>query len=215
MASPGWKVALAVCAHPDDETFGLGAVITTLVAAGTRVDLLCLTHGEGSSLGAGADLAVRREAELDCAARSLGITAVTLLDHPDGGLDHVDPDRLADDVVGVAAHADVLLAFDRGGITGHPDHERATEAAVVAGDRLGLPTWAWSLPESVAAQLHDEFGADFVGRTRDELDLALPVDRAGQLAAMACHGSQLVDNPVPHRRIQLQGPVEHLRRLAA
>ena len=40
---------LAVCAHPDDESFGLGGVIAALVAAGTRVDLICLTGGEAST----------------------------------------------------------------------------------------------------------------------------------------------------------------------
>ena len=34
---------------------------------------------------------------------------------------------------------------------------------------------------------------------------AAPVDRSGQYAAMVCHGSQLVDNPLLRRRIDLQG----------
>jgi hypothetical protein len=39
------------------------------------------------------------------------------------------------------------------------------------------------------------------------------VDRTRQVAAMACHGSQLEDNLVPRRRLELQGRVEHLRLL--
>jgi hypothetical protein len=37
-ALPAAGVALAVCAHPDDETFGLGGVLAALVDAGTAVD---------------------------------------------------------------------------------------------------------------------------------------------------------------------------------
>ena len=48
---------LAVCAHPDDESFGLGALLATLASGGSAVDVLCFTHGEGSTLrGAGDDL---------------------------------------------------------------------------------------------------------------------------------------------------------------
>ena len=33
-------------AHPDDESFGLGGLITKYVAAGTDVYLICATNGE-------------------------------------------------------------------------------------------------------------------------------------------------------------------------
>ncbi|HEX2563405.1 MAG TPA: PIG-L family deacetylase, partial [Acidimicrobiales bacterium] len=43
--------ALAVFAHPDDETFGLGAVLAVLVDAGTAVEGLCFTRGGASTVG--------------------------------------------------------------------------------------------------------------------------------------------------------------------
>ena len=43
---PAVGLALAVIAHPDDESFGLGSVLTAMVDAGTRVAALCFTHGE-------------------------------------------------------------------------------------------------------------------------------------------------------------------------
>jgi N-acetylglucosamine malate deacetylase 2 len=208
---PRYRRVLAVCAHPDDETFGLGAVISALVDDGARVELLCLTAGEASTLGAGQDLGPRRSRELGCAARLLGIERVVLGDHPDGGLEAVPLPTLTDEVARVAGDADALLVFDDGGITGHPDHQRATDAAIEAARRLDIPVLAWALPQRVAAQLDEELGVPFVGRTDDELAHVLEVDRTRQLAAMSCHGSQLADNPVPRRRIQLQGPVEHLR----
>lgn len=47
----GMSSALAVIAHPDDESFGLGALIDTVVRAGGHTAVLCFTRGEASTLG--------------------------------------------------------------------------------------------------------------------------------------------------------------------
>jgi mycothiol S-conjugate amidase len=48
---------LVVIAHPDDESFGLGAVIGQFTAHGTAVHVLCYTRGEASTVNeTGADL---------------------------------------------------------------------------------------------------------------------------------------------------------------
>ncbi|MFP3914180.1 MAG: PIG-L deacetylase family protein [Actinomycetota bacterium] len=206
-----FSVVVAVCAHPDDEAFGLGAIISTLVDGGSELRLVCLTLGEGSTLGAGDGLADRRRRELECAARVLGIGSVAVHDYPDGRLAEANVDALADHVVALAGGADVLLTFDHGGITGHPDHQAATDAALRAGGRLSIPVLAWALPERIARVLRREFGGGFVGREEAELDFAMEVDRERQWRAIACHESQ--SNPVPGRRLDLQGPLEAIRRL--
>ena len=38
---PAWRAVLAVVAHPDDETFGLGAVVDRPATSGAAVHLLC------------------------------------------------------------------------------------------------------------------------------------------------------------------------------
>lgn len=48
----GMGSVLAVVAHPDDESFDLGAILDTVVAAGGRASVLCFTRGEASTLGA-------------------------------------------------------------------------------------------------------------------------------------------------------------------
>ena len=64
---------LAVVAHPDDESFGLGALLSEASGAGSRAGVLCLTHGEASTLhGRDGDLRTIREGELRAAAARLG-----------------------------------------------------------------------------------------------------------------------------------------------
>jgi len=205
---------LAVCAHPDDESFGLGAVLSTFADAGVRTSVLCLTHGEASTLGADAgDLHRIREEELGVAAGTLGVGAVRLLGFADG---HVADEPLAD-LAGVVRDAidevgaDLLLVFDEGGITGHPDHVRATDAALAAAGPGRVPVLAWTLHTEVADRLRDEFAAAFVGRSDGEIHLSIDVDRSRQHRAIRCHASQSDDNPVLWRRLELQGDREDLR----
>lgn len=66
---------LAVVAHPDDESFGLGAILDAFHAAGAGLAVLCLTYGEASTVrGVGGDLADARSSEFTAAARVLGVT---------------------------------------------------------------------------------------------------------------------------------------------
>lgn len=206
---------VAVCAHPDDESFGLGAVLAAFGAAGTALSLLCFTRGEASTLGMEAiDLAAVRTRELAAATAVLGIGEVTLLDYPDGGLADVPLAALTAQVARAAAAADALLVFDEGGITGHPDHERATAAARAAAERDGLPVYGWAIPADVASALNAEFGTAFVGRDTAALPIRLSVERDRQIRAIACHRSQSSDNPVLWRRLALMGNHEYLRLLS-
>jgi LmbE family N-acetylglucosaminyl deacetylase len=203
-----------VVAHPDDETFGLGAVINTLASAGSAVHVLCFTRGEASTLNeCGAELYTARAEELRQAGAELGVAGVTLLDYPDGGLAAVPPRELEDHVTGMAAHlaSDGLLVFDDTGVTCHRDHQAATAAAVGAARRTGLPVLAWALPAAVAGRLAAETGAPFAGRPAGEIDICVPVSRARQRRAALLHASQISPGAVLWRRLQLQGDCEHLR----
>ena len=164
---PVWSSVVVVCAHPDDESFGLGAVLSRFAEAGCRLGLLCFTHGEASTLhDAAGELHAVRADELAAASAVLGVDPVRLLDYPDGGVAAQDVDELADHVIRLCSAAAVagVLVFDEGGVTGHPDHRTATAAAVRAADELVLPVLAWTIPAEVARRLNDEFGTRFVGR---------------------------------------------------
>jgi LmbE family N-acetylglucosaminyl deacetylase len=208
---------LVVCAHPDDESFGLGAVLHAIAESGGRVSVLCFTHGEASTLhGVDGDLAAIRADELDAASQRLGVARVELLDYPDGSLATQAPTELAGYVQRVAheTRATVLLVFDHGGITGHADHQAATDAALHAAATLHAPVYAWIIPSSVADTLNREFGTTFVGRDAAHAEIVLTVDRAAQSDAIDCHRSQATDNPVLRRRLELMADQERLHRLS-
>jgi LmbE family N-acetylglucosaminyl deacetylase len=211
---PPWQSVLAVVAHPDDESFGLGAVIDSFISSGTRVSVLCLTEGETSTLGAGINLAKMRREELASASRELGVSGTVLHHHPDGALRTVCRHLLAGEVVDEvgAVRAEGLLVFDDSGVTGHPDHASATSAALLAAHVLDLPVLAWTLPEAVADRLNAELdGSEFRGRPPDEIDISLTVDRAHQVRASRAHHTQAVPTSPLWRRLELLGDMEHLR----
>jgi N-acetylglucosamine malate deacetylase 2 len=215
---PGATSVLAVCAHPDDKRFGLGATVASFTAAGSSTAVLWLTHGESSTLGAiTTELGQVRAAELADAASELGVDHVELLDYPDGALDREPIDWLAKHVCQVAdrVRPDLLLVFDDGGVTGHLDHGRATEAALEFARDTRLPVLAWAVAQPVATTLNEEFGTTFVGRTPEDLDFEVHVDRGRQRRAIIRHASQATDNPVLLRRLEVQGDREVLRWLVA
>ncbi|HTQ89833.1 MAG TPA: PIG-L family deacetylase [Streptosporangiaceae bacterium] len=78
---PPWPAVLAVVADPDDESFGLGAIIDKMAAAGAAAHVLCYTRGEASTLNqAEADLIRQRAREL----RQAGETQKNLRTQPHG-----------------------------------------------------------------------------------------------------------------------------------
>jgi N-acetylglucosamine malate deacetylase 2 len=211
---PAWPSVLVVVAHPDDESFGLGAVVDSHTSGGAAVHMLCYTHGEASTLNEiRADLNQAREDELRRASSELGAATVTMMDYPDGRLADIRPDLLAGHITSLIGRhrPHGLLVFDETGVTGHRDHQAATRAAVSAAAQAGLPVLAWALPATIADRLHAETGLAFAGQPPDRLDLCVRVNRVKQRRAALMHESQISPAAVLWRRLQLQGDCEHLR----
>lgn len=210
---PMWKSVLAVVAHPDDGSFGLGAVLDAFITAGARVRVLCLTHGQAWTLHASpGDLATLRGAEMASADDVLGPARAKLRMSPDGTLSEVCRTKLAADVVAAAeaSHPDGLLVFDTTGVTGHLDHKVATAAGLMAADILQLPVLGWTLPEAVAAQLNREYGASLTEHRDGDVDLRVTLDRARLRLAGHAHGGALPGS-VLRRRLELLGETDSLR----
>lgn len=120
---------LAVFAHPDDERV-VGPLLSRLAREGREVHLVIATDGskgvrEHAGIPAGAQLAVARAAEANCAAKRLGVRQLHLLGLEDGGLASFDAlGRLRTEVAKIidAVRPAAIITFGPEGGTGHPDH---------------------------------------------------------------------------------------------
>ena len=162
---------MAVLAHPDDESLGVGGTLAKYASQGIDVFLVTATRGDrGRYRGLALDdpqhpgssaLAKIREAELRAAATVLGVRDVSVLDYGDQQLDRANPRE----AIGAIAqhlrrvHPDVVLTFGPDGAYGHPDHiaisQFTTAAIVAAADsafRLGGPDG--SPPHAVSKLYH-------------------------------------------------------------
>jgi LmbE family N-acetylglucosaminyl deacetylase len=145
------KTIVAVLAHPDDESFGLGGTLALYARRGHRVALICATRGEAGTVDPEhmrgfATVAELREAELRCAALQLGLDAVHILGYRDSGMsgsaDNMHPAALAAHPIEEVAEAivkyirelkpDVVLTFDPMGGYRHPDHIHVHRATTMA-----------------------------------------------------------------------------------
>jgi LmbE family N-acetylglucosaminyl deacetylase len=131
-----------VVAHPDDDAYGVAAVVALhRDDPGFRFFLVHATDGEGGAIaeGSGATpdtLGAVRRVEDGNAWQVLGLSPYRheWFGYPDGGLHEVPFDELVDRVAAVlgAERPDVVATFGPDGITGHPDHIRIGEAATEA-----------------------------------------------------------------------------------
>lgn len=145
------KTLLAVLAHPDDESFGMGGTLALYARRGVDVYLVCATRGEVGEMDPKfmrgfSSVAERREAELRCAAEKLGLKGVYFLDYRDSGMPGSPENRhpqalVAQPLEKVTADVvhyirmlrpQVVLTFDPIGGYRHPDHIAIHNATVKA-----------------------------------------------------------------------------------
>ena len=145
-------------AHPDDETFGMGATLALYVLRGVKVYCVCSTRGEVGTVDPElmkgyATTGDLRWNELKCAAQVLGLAHIAYLGYRDSGMrgseQNRHPDALAmapiEEVAGRMVKIirefkpDVVLTHDAGGGYGHPDHIATHNATVKAFYAAGDP----------------------------------------------------------------------------
>ncbi|MGB8212470.1 MAG: PIG-L family deacetylase [Anaerolineales bacterium] len=168
------QTLLAVLAHPDDESFGMGGTLALYASRGVEVHLVCATRGEVGDvtpemLAGFHSIAELRESELRCAAGILGLKEVHFLDYRDSGMpgspDNQHPQALAAQPLDeVAANVvcyirdlkpQVVLTFDPIGGYRHPDHIAIQRATVRAFEQAANPSFAQgSLPPYAPERLY-------------------------------------------------------------
>ena len=162
------KTILAVLAHPDDETFGLGGTLALYAQKGCDVYYLCATRGEMGTVDEEhmrgfSSIAEMRTDELMRAAKILGLKDVFFLGYRDSGMpgteDNKHPNaQVAHPIDEVAGRVvkyirelkpDVVLTFDPIGGYKHPDHIHIHNATNLAFEKAD------------DASFHPEAGAPF------------------------------------------------------
>jgi LmbE family N-acetylglucosaminyl deacetylase len=145
------KTILAVLAHPDDESFGLGGTLALYAQKGDDTYLICATRGEVGTVDAEhlngfKDTAELRTGELERAAKILGLKEVFYLGYRDSGMPGTEANnhpeaqinRSIEEVAAIVVKyirelkPDVVLTFDPIGGYKHPDHIHIHKATVLA-----------------------------------------------------------------------------------
>ena len=159
------KTILAVLAHPDDESFGIGGTLAYYSRQGVHIELICATKGEVGEMEpqyihenqTSADVRVN---ELRCAAGILGISKIHFLDYRDSGMvgsqENLHPQALCNQPLETVAlrvveiirslKPDLVITFDPIGGYRHPDHIAIHKATVLAYAMAADPTAACELP---------------------------------------------------------------------
>jgi LmbE family N-acetylglucosaminyl deacetylase len=165
------KTILAVLAHPDDESFGLGGTLALYAQKGYDTYLICATRGEVGTvdeehLNGFNDIAELRSAELERAAEILGLKEVFFLGYRDSGMPGTEENKhpgaqinhSIDEVAGKVVRyirelkPDVVITFDPIGGYKHPDHIHIHQATVLAFEKAD------------DASFHPEAGSPFKPR---------------------------------------------------
>lgn len=150
MISSGDLKLMAIFAHPDDESMGLGPTLAKYAAEGVFTALVTATRGEKGWSGPAAEnpgpkkLGEIRQAELAEAAKVLGIQQVDFLDFIDGEVADSDSGLAIQRIVRCirTVRPQVVVSFGPEGDYGHPDHIaifQLTSAALVAAADSNYP----------------------------------------------------------------------------
>jgi len=133
---------MAILAHPDDESMGLGGTLARYAAEGVLTHLMTATRGEKGWFGPPEEdpgaygLGAIRQAELLNAAHMLGLQSVDFLNYIDGELAQAGVHEATAHIVSLlrSIRPQVVVTFGPDGDYGHPDHiaiSQLTAGAIV------------------------------------------------------------------------------------
>lgn len=142
-ARPRSEVILAVGAHPDDLELACGGTLARYAEDGAEVHGLVMNDGSR-----GGD-SRKRLREADEGARVMGLTSITVLDHPDTSLSE-DADAMVRDVEEAIARLQPTMIFTHSANDNHQDHV-AVHLAVVRAARQHPSILCFESPSATRA----------------------------------------------------------------
>lgn len=155
---------LAVFAHPDDESMGMGGTLAKYSAQGVETYYICASRGERGWFGPKQQdpgpgvLGQIRTRELENAVKELGIVGLHFLEYVDGDVDKADHTEAIAKIVSYIRHIkpQVIVTFPPDGNYGHPDHivvGQFTSAAIICSADSSY-TDSQNLPAHLVSKLY-------------------------------------------------------------
>jgi LmbE family N-acetylglucosaminyl deacetylase len=186
-----------VFAHPDDESFGPSGTLIKLAQQGHNVYVITATKGQAgqsSDKKIIGDLGSHRAQELTKACKIMGINPPLLLDFFDGTLNEHQLPLLKKSILEQLSNIkpDVIIIYERGGISYHLDHIAVTKAMLSIHDEKlykAKKLYYFGLPSSLSKEMGRESTLDdsklAIINVSDVMDL--------KIKAMQAHESQEKD----------------------
>ncbi len=134
---------LSVWAHPDDESFLAGGLLSMAAANGQKVICVTATRGEAGSHNEArwpaATIGEVRTKELKIALDILGLKHHHWLSYCDGTCHEVTDDEAVAEIIKLIEHyqPDTMLTFSPDGMTGHLDHQAVSRWSRLAIEKSG------------------------------------------------------------------------------
>jgi LmbE family N-acetylglucosaminyl deacetylase len=178
---------LAVFAHPDDESMGMGGTLAKYAAEGVETYLICASRGERGWPTLvdypGPDaLGKLREQELENAVQELGMKGLYFLDYIDGEVDRANPPEAIQKIVTHIRRImpQVVVTFPPDGNYGHPDHiavGQFTNAAIVCAADASYQDLENFAPHRVSKLYYMVDSEGFINLVEPYIgDMTFPVD---------------------------------------
>lgn len=125
------KRILIVCAHPDDETFGMGGTIVYHKKQGSTIYLLVISTGQFGRKEDEKSIKIR-ENQCRKAGKILGISKIDFLRHPDQKLDLIPVSELSSQIHNFITSFQPDLVYTHFWNDANKDHRLVYEATFIA-----------------------------------------------------------------------------------
>jgi LmbE family N-acetylglucosaminyl deacetylase len=164
---------MGIWAHPDDETFMVGGLLSMAAANGQQVVCITATKGEAGvqneSRWSAETLGETRSKELAAALEILGIGDHHWLDYKDGVCSEVDETEAVAKLVAQIEQykPDTIITFAPDGLTGHDDHIAVARWASLAAEKSSVKPTVWcavhtqEIYDAAFKAIHDKFNVYF------------------------------------------------------
>lgn len=122
---------LVICAHPDDESLGLGGTLCSHVKKGDKINLLIFTDGESARGKSKSKIKIRQN-QAKKAGKELGIKKIKFLNYKDQQLDIIPVKDLSKKIEDEIKEFSPNIIYTHYWEDVNQDHRRIYEATLIA-----------------------------------------------------------------------------------